>query len=1284
MSWPSIKGRLSQSKKCNYELISNIRDWIIAYELKNYTNIPICTAIGILMFSISTSHGQEFQEISANVNIHQSSELSSSAVADYDKDGDLDIFMVALNSFDENNPNTWSRLLKNNGDAGYEDVTLAAGFGQQYARTGTASEMWDKMGASWGDYDNDGYPDLLLTHFRKVELYHNQGDGTFIDVTEDSGIEDCYECHGSSALWWDYDNDGDLDLYISDWSLANRLFRNDGNNSFTNVSSETGLGDEGQTWASVPIDVNKDGWLDLYVVNDFRVANRLYVSVEGEFFIESTKEYGLEDYGDGMGITIGDYNNDGRFDIYLTNIFRNKYNPFFVGTPSGMFNERAKELGVDNADWAWGTHFFDYDHDGDEDLYVVNGFGADQNTNRLFKNMFAEGINGFNDLSETSGLNSIASAVGMEVFDHDNDGDLDILVSNTHTVADFYENEVISEDKTVAPGWLKVALEGVISNKDAIGTTLEITVSGRKLHRYHHGAAIMAQSLKPVHFGFEQVEKIDRLLVKWPSGIINAFFDIPANQTITIVEDEDSSLPPDDIPTEAVSHSVARKWNELLLESIRNDFARPTVHARNLFHTSMAMYDAWATFNAEAQTIFLGKTFGNYTSTFNGAPNVEDIQAAQEEAISFAAFRILSHRFNNSPGGTMMLNRYVKLMEDLGYDTNITSVDYTADGAAALGNSIAQQLIEFGLQDGSNEQNDYANIHYLPSNEPLIVDGPGNPTLTEPNLWQPLTLSTFIDQSGNVLEQSTPDFLSPEWGQVVPFALSDENLETHTKNGFNYKVYYDPGAPVKILSDGTLGLDDPYKWGFALVAVWSAHLDPRDGVMMDISPASLGNTALRDFPKTFEEYKSYYKFFEGGDLGTGHDVNPITGQPYAPQIVPKGDYARVLAEFWADGPDSETPPGHWYTILNYVSDHPLTEKRFMGKGEVLDDLEWDVKSYLTLGGAMHDVAISAWGIKGYYDYIRPISAIRYMASKGQSTDRGLPSYHPEGIPLIPGYIEVIEAGDPLAGDNNENLGHIKLYAWKGTHFVKNPDADVAGVDWILAENWVPYQRPSFVTPPFAGYVSGHSTFSRAAAEVLTKLTGSNFFPGGMGIFNAGKNRFLVFEDGPSQDLALQWATYQDASDQTSLSRIWGGIHPPIDDIPGRLIGEDIGKLAFETTLDYFYKDEDNDGVYSFEDCDDNNDQVGDCPEEDNDRNKSPEFAVYPVPVEDEVTLNIDFNGSLTYRVYNLYGAIVLSGEVVVQNKECFMNLGSLSTGMYVMVCTNENGSRLVSQKIIKK
>ena len=405
--------------------------------------------------------------------------------------------------------------------------------------------------------------------------------------------------------------------------------------------------------------------------------------------------------------------------------------------------------------------------------------------------------------------------------------------------------------------------------------------------------------------------------------------------------------------------------------------------------------------------------------------------------------------------------------------------------------------------------------------------------------------------------------MSPEWGNVTPFGLPDSTKSLHfAPDGWPYPVWIDQGAPPLVDLNYAEGIDDPYTWGHSMVLRWSEHLDPSDGVMIDISPASVGNVDAALFDLEYAEYDQFYDWNEGGDASQGWDVNPATGQAYEPQVVPRGDYARVLAEFWADGPDSETPPGHWFTILNGVMDHPAFEARWMGEGAALHLFDWEVCAYFTLGGAMHDAAIAAWSHKGWYDYIRPVSAIRWMQGRGQCTDPSLPNYDVTGLPLIDGFCEMVTPAtstSPAPAD----VDKLKVRAWMGPDYIANPDTDEAGVDWILAENWWPYQRPSFVTPPFAGYVSGHSTFSRAAAEILTAITGDPFFPGGMGEFTATANEFLVFEEGPSQDVVLQWATYRDASDQCSLSRIWGGIHPPCDDLPGRRIGTRSGRTRAE-------------------------------------------------------------------------------------------------------------------------
>lgn len=615
-------------------------------------------------------------------------------------------------------------------------------------------------------------------------------------------------------------------------------------------------------------------------------------------------------------------------------------------------------------------------------------------------------------------------------------------------------------------------------------------------------------------------------------------------------------------------HSVARKWNEATLVAIRNDFARPTVHARNLFHSAMAMYDAWAAFDAKAQTFFLGKKLGNYNCPFLGitTPPV-DVQSAREEAVSYVMYRLLKHRFSASPGAGKSLPYIDSLFKAQGYDPTFTSTNYATGSGAALGNYLAQHIIAFGLIDGSNERGGYTNLYYKPVNDPLITKFSGN-KMTNPNRWQPLTLDVFIDQAGNVIPGNTPPFLSPEWGKVVPFSLSSKDLTIYKRDNNEYWVYHDPGTPPQLSADGS-GTSAAYKWNFDLVSCWSAHLDPNDQVMWDISPANIGNTGA--LPRTFEEFKAFYKLTQGGVTQSGHKINPYTGKPYTPQIVPRGDYTRVLAEFWADGPTSETPPGHWFSIANYVADHPAFKRRFKGQGEELDPLEWDVKTYFLLGGAMHDAAISAWGIKGWYDYVRPISAIRYMATQGQSSDNKLSKYSAQGMELVNGFIETVQPADTLSWASGRDLGKVKIRAWRGPNYVSNPATTFAGVNWILAENWWPYQRPTFVSPPFAGLVSGHSTYSRTGAEVLTLLTGDAFFPGGMGEFVAKKNEYLKFEEGPSVDIVMQWATYRDASDQSSLSRIWGGIHPPADDIPGRLIGEKVGKAAFAFGEQYFSK-----------------------------------------------------------------------------------------------------------------
>jgi len=569
--------------------------------------------------------------------------------------------------------------------------------------------------------------------------------------------------------------------------------------------------------------------------------------------------------------------------------------------------------------------------------------------------------------------------------------------------------------------------------------------------------------------------------------------------------------------------SAARAWNEQLLFAIRHASSRPTVHARNLFHLSAAMYDAWAAYVPDAAGLYLQES----------VPADGDTDTAQAEAVSYAAYRLLFHRFASSVAADEALASFETCMLDLGFDPSITTT--AGSSPAALGNRVAATVIDHGLADGANEAGSYVDyIGYFPVNNPMLVQLPGTGGMTDVNAWQPLVPPGSF---------GVQNFLTPFWGRVTPFAIERPAAGA---------LYLDPGPPPQLGGAG----DAELKSTVLEIIRFSAGLDPDDGVVIDISPSHLGNNSL------------------GTNDGAGHAVNPATGEPYPPNPVLRGDWTRVISEFWADGPESTTPPGHWNEVANSVADHPDFEARIGATGPERPRLEWDVKMYLALNGALHDTAIATWEAKHHYDSSRPISLVREMADAGQSTDPGLPAWHPEGLALEAGLVELITPDSSAPGQRHEHLadhvGDVAVKSWRG--HPADPESDYGGVGWILGVEWLPYQQIDFVTPPFAGYTSGHSGFSRAAAEVLTELTGSPWFPGGMGGYtvSADSGDFsLEFEHGPSAPVQLQWATYYDAADEAGLSRIWGGIHPSFDDLPGRIIGAEAGLKALERAFELF-------------------------------------------------------------------------------------------------------------------
>ncbi len=411
--------------------------------------------------------------------------------------------------------------------------------------------------------------------------------------------------------------------------------------------------------------------------------------------------------------------------------------------------------------------------------------------------------------------------------------------------------------------------------------------------------------------------------------------------------------------------------------------------------------------------------------------------------------------------------------------------------------------------------------------------------MDDPNRWQPLELEVMVAQNGMPLEETVQTFVGSQWGDVTPFALEPST---------DGRPPLDPGPPPM--------LGDPVT-----------------------DEALQGRRRCRDRGerRARSEFRRDDRHQPGGYRETSSPARMTRsatsrirrrGAPYEPNVVALGDYGRAVAEYWADGPSSETPPGHWNTIANAVTDSLSGELSI--DGGPVDALEWDVKLYLPLNGAMHDSAIAAWGAKRTYDYARPISMIRYMGGLGQSTDRDGEAFDPDGLPLVPDLIEIVTAASSAPGERHaalaDHIGEVAVRSWMGVP--SDRVREVGGVGWILAVDWVPYQLPTFVTPAFAGYVSGHSSFSRAGAEVLTAITGDPFFPGGLATWTIPADS-LDFEAGPSEDVTLQWATYEDASNEAGRSRIYGGIHVWADDLRGREIGVDAGRGAWALARHYF-------------------------------------------------------------------------------------------------------------------
>jgi hypothetical protein len=501
------------------------------------------------------------------------------ALLDYDGDGYLDIYLVngaAMPSLVKESPVYWNRLFRNNHDGSFTDVTEKAGVaGKGYG-----------MGVAVGDYDNDGRPDIFLANVTGNQLLRNNGDGTFIDVTEKAGLGgallDGRKMWSVGAGWFDYNNDGLLDLFVVNYCkwevnkgptcalnngvlgychpkyfppLHNSLYRNNGDGTFTDVSKETGIAAAFGKGMSVSFaDFDGDGFMDAFVAND-TTRNFLFHNVGGKRFEEIGVEAGVA-YGptgmalSGMGSDFRDLDNDGRPDIWHTAVEHETF-PIYQNLGGGDFRDITVTSGIGRTTLnmsGWGNGIYDFDNDGLKDLFVARSNVMDnislliparryEEPNSVFQNL---GNGMFKDVSGAAGVDLQREAPhrGVAFGDIDNDGRVDMVVTVLGGGVKLFHN--ISED---AKHWILIKLVGTKSNRMGIGARIRIVEDDGTVQWNHVTTAVgyASSSDSRVHFGLNKNRLIRNLQVLWPSGIVQELHDVAVDQIIDIEEPRGST-----------------------------------------------------------------------------------------------------------------------------------------------------------------------------------------------------------------------------------------------------------------------------------------------------------------------------------------------------------------------------------------------------------------------------------------------------------------------------------------------------------------------------------------------------------------------------------------------------------------------------------------------------------------------------------------------------------------------------------------------------------------------
>ncbi|MFL6447442.1 MAG: CRTAC1 family protein [Bryobacteraceae bacterium] len=498
------------------------------------------------------------------------------ALLDYDNDGRLDVFfvngarlspsMTAKDVPDKSDPKYWNRLFHQNKDGTFSEVAEPAGLtGKTQGRYG--------MGVATGDYDNDGWEDIFVTGVGSNTLYRNNGNGTFTDVTERSGVGG--SGWNTSAGFFDYDNDGKLDLFICryvEWSfgdrrycgdrtpggraychpdnfrgVANLLFHNNGDGTFTDVSTKAGIANpEGKSLGVAFADFDGDGWTDIYVAND-SVPCFLYHNNRNGTFTDVAPEAGVGFNEDGqtfagMGTDFADYDNDGKPDLVVTDLSNQRY-VIFHNNGQGVFTDLTTQSGVGSATAAysgWSTRFLDFDNDGWKDLFFAQGHVMDNievttpNIRYLQPPLILHNTAGHFALVDGGpGLKKSLAGRGAAFGDLDNDGRLDIVATNLGEKAYVLHNE--SENTN---GWIRLELTGKKSNRDGIGCRVKITAGPNLTQSYtvNTAAGYLSASDKRLTIGLGPSRTAKSIELLWPSGVRQSFTDVRSGTTVRAIE----------------------------------------------------------------------------------------------------------------------------------------------------------------------------------------------------------------------------------------------------------------------------------------------------------------------------------------------------------------------------------------------------------------------------------------------------------------------------------------------------------------------------------------------------------------------------------------------------------------------------------------------------------------------------------------------------------------------------------------------------------------------------